>query len=113
VKKKVRIVGFDCAEDEHAAVLLDASGEFERRVVAVAQQQPREIVLVAFNRRYQGSSGGVPPVCLAVRGLERSPVSNPSFDYVDPTRLAEFDKISDLVWFFGNPWWNAKSATCM
>ncbi len=26
----MRIVGFDCAEDEHSAALLDASGEFER-----------------------------------------------------------------------------------
>jgi transposase len=31
VKESVRIVGFDCAEDEHTAVLLDASGEFDQR----------------------------------------------------------------------------------
>ncbi len=38
VKKKVRIVGFDCAEDEHAAVLLDMSGEFERRVDVINER---------------------------------------------------------------------------
>jgi transposase len=38
VKKKVRIVGFDCAEDEHAAVLLDVSGEFERRVDVINER---------------------------------------------------------------------------
>lgn len=29
---QVRVVGFDCAEEEHVAVLLDEQGEFERRV---------------------------------------------------------------------------------
>jgi transposase len=38
VKKKARIVGFDCAEDEHAAVLLDVSGEFERRVDVINER---------------------------------------------------------------------------
>ncbi len=38
MKKKVRIVGFDCAEDEHAAVLLDVSGEFERRVDVINER---------------------------------------------------------------------------
>jgi len=34
----MRIVGFDCAEDEHAAVLLDMSGEFERRVDVINER---------------------------------------------------------------------------
>jgi len=29
---RVRVVGFDCAEEEHVGVLLDEDGEFERRV---------------------------------------------------------------------------------
>jgi transposase len=32
VKGRVRVVGFDCAEDEHVAVLLDEDGSFEERV---------------------------------------------------------------------------------
>jgi transposase len=35
VKESVRIVGFDCGEDEHSAVLLDASGEFDKRIGVV------------------------------------------------------------------------------
>ena len=31
MKKSQRVVGFDCAEDEHIAVLLDTDGEFSRR----------------------------------------------------------------------------------
>jgi transposase len=31
VKESFRIVGFDCGEDEHRAVLLDGAGEFEER----------------------------------------------------------------------------------
>ena len=38
MKKKVRIVGFDCAEDEHAAVLLDASGRIRKRVSIVNER---------------------------------------------------------------------------
>jgi hypothetical protein len=38
VKESVRIVGFDCGEDEHAAVLLDEAGEFERRVDVVNER---------------------------------------------------------------------------
>jgi transposase len=30
--KGLRVVGFDCAEEEHAAVLLDGGGEFERQI---------------------------------------------------------------------------------
>jgi transposase len=38
VKESVRIVGFDCGEDEHAAVLLDASGEFDKRFSIVNER---------------------------------------------------------------------------
>ena len=35
MKGRVRVVGFDCAEDEHVAVLLDEEGAFEKRVRVV------------------------------------------------------------------------------
>ena len=38
MKESVRIVGFDCAEDEHFAVLLDASGEFDQRLGVVNER---------------------------------------------------------------------------
>ena len=38
MKENARIVGFDCGEDEHAAVLLDASGEFEKRFSIVNER---------------------------------------------------------------------------
>jgi len=38
VKESVRIVGFDCGEDEHSAVLLNASGEFDKRVSIVNER---------------------------------------------------------------------------
>jgi transposase len=38
VKETVRIVGFDCGEDEHAAVLLDEAGKYERRVDVVNER---------------------------------------------------------------------------
>jgi transposase len=38
VKEDVRVVGFDCAEDEHSAVLLDASGEFDQRLGVVNER---------------------------------------------------------------------------
>jgi transposase len=45
VKKSQRIVGFDCAEDEHSAVLLDASGKFEKKFcVANERGQIQELV---------------------------------------------------------------------
>ena len=31
MKKSQRIVGFDCGEDGHSAVLLDAAGKFDKR----------------------------------------------------------------------------------
>jgi hypothetical protein len=38
VKESIRIVGFDCGEDGHSAVLLDASGEFEKRLSVVNER---------------------------------------------------------------------------
>ena len=38
MKESVRIVGFDCGEDEHSAVLLDASGEFDKRFSVVNER---------------------------------------------------------------------------
>ena len=38
MKESVRIVGFDCGEDEHSAVLLNASGEFDKRVSIVNER---------------------------------------------------------------------------
>jgi transposase len=38
VKDSFRIVGFDCAEDEHCAVLLDADGDFEKRVEVINER---------------------------------------------------------------------------
>jgi hypothetical protein len=38
VKERARIVGFDCGEDEHSAVLLDASGEFDKRLSVVNER---------------------------------------------------------------------------
>jgi transposase len=39
VKKNVRVVGFDCAEEAHCAVLLDAAGEFEERVEVINERE--------------------------------------------------------------------------
>lgn len=45
MKRKRRIVGFDCAEDEHSVVLLDASGEFgERFRVVNSKEQIQELL---------------------------------------------------------------------
>jgi transposase len=45
VKGSIRVVGFDCAEDEHRAVLLDGNGEIEKRVgVANEREQVRESI---------------------------------------------------------------------
>lgn len=38
MKKKQRVVGFDCGEDEHSAVLLDAAGEFKERFGVVNER---------------------------------------------------------------------------
>lgn len=38
MKKNVRVVGFDCAEDAHCAVLLDTVGEFEERVDVINER---------------------------------------------------------------------------
>ena len=38
VKGNLRIVGFDCAEDAHCAVLLDTAGEFEGRVEVINER---------------------------------------------------------------------------
>lgn len=38
MKKNVRVVGFDCAEDAHCAVLLDTDGEFEERVDVINER---------------------------------------------------------------------------
>ena len=35
MKESIRVLGFDCGEDEHSAVLLDETGEFERQVDVV------------------------------------------------------------------------------
>lgn len=38
MKRNVRIVGFDCGEDAHCAVLLDTAGEFEERVDVINER---------------------------------------------------------------------------
>lgn len=38
MKEVVRVVGFDCGEDEHSAVLLDASGKFDKRFSIVNER---------------------------------------------------------------------------
>lgn len=38
MEKSRRIVGFDCAEDEHSAVLLSVSGEFEKKVDVINER---------------------------------------------------------------------------
>ena len=38
MEKRQRIVGFDCAEDEHSAVLLSASGEFRKKVDVINER---------------------------------------------------------------------------
>jgi transposase len=45
VKKRQRVVGFDCAEDEHVAVLLDSNGEFSRRSSVVNRRDEVERLL--------------------------------------------------------------------
>jgi hypothetical protein len=40
VSKSLRIVGFDCGEDDHRAVLLDLAGEIEK-TYAVANERRR------------------------------------------------------------------------
>lgn len=45
MKRSQRIVGFDCAEDEHSAVLLDGAGEFgERFSVVNSRDQIQELL---------------------------------------------------------------------
>ena len=45
MKTSQRIVGFDCGEDEHSAVLLDAAGEFEEKYsVANERGQIQELL---------------------------------------------------------------------
>ena len=46
MSKSQRIVGFDCGEDEHSAVLLDAAGKFEKRY-GVANERGRIQELLA------------------------------------------------------------------
>jgi len=43
-----RVVGFDCAEEEHVAVLLDEDGEFERRVKTVNRRDRIEECLAGM-----------------------------------------------------------------
>ncbi len=43
-----RVVGFDCAEEEHVAVLLDEDGEFERRVKTVNRRDRIEECLAGL-----------------------------------------------------------------
>lgn len=38
MEERQRIVGFDCAEDEHSAVLLSASGEFEKKIDVINER---------------------------------------------------------------------------
>ena len=38
MKDNFRIVGFDCGEDEHCAVLLDADGNFEKRIGVINER---------------------------------------------------------------------------
>lgn len=38
MKGSIRVLGFDCGEDEHSAVLLDETGEFERQVDVVNEK---------------------------------------------------------------------------
>ena len=45
VKKSQRVVGFDCAEDEHIAVLLDSEGEFSRRSSVINRRHDVEELL--------------------------------------------------------------------
>lgn len=45
MKKNQRVVGFDCAEDEHIAVLLDSNGEFSRRSSVVNRRDEVEKLL--------------------------------------------------------------------
>ena len=45
MKKRQRVVGFDCAEDEHVAVLLDSNGEFSRRWSVVNRRNEVEELL--------------------------------------------------------------------
>lgn len=45
MKKNQRVVGFDCAEDEHIAVLLDSNGEFSRRSSVVNRRDEVEELL--------------------------------------------------------------------
>lgn len=45
MKKSQRVVGFDCAEDEHIAVLLDTGGEFSRRSSVVNRRHDVEELL--------------------------------------------------------------------
>lgn len=45
MSKSLRIVGFDCGEDDHRAVLLDAGGEIESRYVVVNERRLIEELL--------------------------------------------------------------------
>ena len=45
MKKSQRVVGFDCAEDEHIAVLLDSEGEFSRRSSVINRRHDVEELL--------------------------------------------------------------------
>lgn len=40
MKESKRVVGFDCGEERHSAVLLDCGGEFERQLVVINQREP-------------------------------------------------------------------------
>lgn len=69
MSKSQRVVGFDCGEDTHSAVLLDAAGEFEERFDVVNQrdriqeflarlmlvvERGAEVVVVVESRRSHG-----------------------------------------------------------
>jgi len=51
VKGRVRVVGFDCAEDEHVAVLLDEGGAFEERVKVVNRRDQVQDALAVLMLR--------------------------------------------------------------
>jgi transposase len=56
VKGQVRVVGFDCAEDEHKAVLLDTDGEIETRVEVVNERGQIQGALAELMRAIEPSS---------------------------------------------------------
>jgi transposase len=56
VNGQVRVVGFDCAEDEHTGVLLDLGGEIETRVEVVNEREQVQGALAELIRAIEPSS---------------------------------------------------------